>query len=207
MKISLSKKTWIVLLSIVGVMAALAVFCTVMILGVFYRQWDSAPARGVMSALHVSVATVGSDPVSYETYLTHLGSVERFLSGPAGQTAGLGAVPTPEMKKSILEHAVRIAIIEQLAKERDIIVTPVDLDRSFDALIERAGTSTAPGEVKQALRDQFGWDEKDFKIFVIQPAMQEELIAQKMERDTGDKEAFAKEADKRIKSATYSMHF
>lgn len=192
---------------IFGAVILISIVCFIMVLGVRAYQWRSPAPRFVMSALRLPAAKVGKDAVSYETYMQQLGSVERFLRGPAGREKNLPTVISSDMKKSILDHAIRIAAIEQLAIDQDVIVTPVDMARAFDALIDRAGTSTTPGEIKQVMQDEFGWEEKDFKLFVIRPAMLEELLQKKMERDTGNKDAFAEEIQKRMQAAVSYLKF
>ncbi len=143
-------------------------------------------ARQVVTALPVPAARVGSRFVLYRDYLAQLDAAQRFLSGPTARAQGLPTELTPEMRSKVLDQAVRIAAVEELAAQAQIVITPLDVDRAFDELIAHAGTSTTPEEIHQFLQSEFGWDEVHFKKFVVRPALMEEALKQKKSADPQD---------------------
>lgn len=169
--------------------------------GVYARQWDTPFVRRVAALVRLPAARVGSHVITYTEYLTHLDAEKRFLQGPAAQAEGLSGEPTADDRKSVLDRTIRIATVEELAAQNGLVVTPLDVDRTYDELVARAGTSTTPQEIQTFLMDQFGWTEADFKQYVVRPAMLEDGARQAFERraaTTTDATAFDKELEAKL---------
>ncbi|MCC6563973.1 hypothetical protein IT087_03710 [Candidatus Uhrbacteria bacterium] len=149
--------------------------------------------------MNLPVARVGTKTVSYDDYLSHLGSLRTFMSGPAAAAQGLAGTIGPNEERSALERAIRLSAIEEMAESAGLIATPLDVERAYAGLIAQGSASSTPGEIQDLLRDQFGWEEKDFKEFVIRPALMEDALRAKRARETGDEMAFDKELEERLK--------
>ncbi len=149
--------------------------------------------------MRLPAARVGTKAVSYDDYLAHLGSLRTFMSGPAAAAQGLSGPIGPVEQQSVLERAIRLTAIEELAEGANLVATSLDVERGYAGLIAQGGTSTTPGEIQDLLRDQFGWSENDFKNYVIRPALMEDALRAKRARETGDEMAFDKELEERLK--------
>jgi hypothetical protein len=168
--------------------------------GVQQKRWDTPFVRTLAAWLRVPAAKVGKRTVTYVEYLAHEDALRRFLAGPAARAQGLSEQPDAELRQQTLDRAIRIAAVEEFASARDFIVTPLDVDRAYDELIARAGTSTTPEEIRSFLLDQFGWEEEQFKQYVVRPAMIEDGLRQKKYRETNDPEAFTRELAARLRA-------
>ncbi len=173
----------------------------VLLYGIWNQQWDTPFIRSVAATTHVPAAKIGKRTITYTEYLNHLDAAKRFVTGPAGQAQGLPPELTPDIRKAALDRVLRIAAVDEFAAQQDIIVTPLDVNRVYDELIARAGTSTSPGEIESFLMDQFGWSQKDFKEYVIRPAMTEDLLKANKLKEDPDTEAFEKTLQARLARA------
>lgn len=148
--------------------------------------------------MRLPAAKVGTRVVTYDEYLAHLESLRIFLSGPAAAAQGLAQTIGPAEKKSALDRAIRLAAIEEMATQANLVATSLDVERGYAGLVAQAGTSTTPGEIQDLLRDQFGWSEEDFKRYVVRPALMEDALRAKRTRETGEEAAFDRELEERL---------
>lgn len=136
-------------------------------------------ARTYARIFPLPAARVGHTWVLYREYLRHVDAQATFLKGPAAQALGYPAELTNELREQALDRAMRIAAVEGEGASAGLQVTALDVDRSYESLIQREGASSTPEEIRSFLRDQFGWDEADFKTYVVRPAMLEDALRQK----------------------------
>ena len=164
----------------------------------FVTPSDAPYLRRTVRILPIPAARVGSRFVLYREYLAHLDAAERFLSGPAARAQGLPATVTADIRLRVLDQTLRIAAVEELSRAAGLVVTPLDVDRTYEDLVARAGTSTTPEEIRQFLDVQFGWDEASFKRYVVRPALLEDALRQKKARETQDPQAFDRDLETRL---------
>jgi hypothetical protein len=143
-------------------------------------------------------ARVGSKTISYAEYLRHVDAQRVFLSGPTARAQGAPEALGDAERSAALERAIRIAAISDMADKAGLVVTSLDVDRSYLGLIDRAGTSTTPQEIHDFLHDQFGMDEASFKEMVVRPAILEDTLRQKTATETHDDQAFDKALNDRL---------
>ncbi len=185
---------------IIGILLA----CLVIILplcvlsyGVFIQQWDGPAFRKVVEILPVPAARIGSRVVRYSNYLQHLDAERKFMSSEAGKAEGVPRLNDLQIRQDALERSIRIAAIELYAEERGIVVTPLDVDRSFDTVRQSSGTSTTAEEFRKILDDQFGWTEEEFKKHFLYPSLLEDGLVKKKQAENQEADAFAKELEAR----------
>lgn len=139
-------------------------------------------------------AKVGSTSISYGEYLDHTEAASRFIAAQA-PIAGTSAVMSDDDRKAALDRAVRMAAVQEMAGERQVVVTPVDIGRAYDQVILQTGTSTTPDEFRQYLADVYGWTEDDFKHFILGPALLEDEVKNAYVRDGKTEDDFNKDLD------------
>ncbi len=196
---------WAIFIGVFVVMI-LALGTATVVYGIHRYQWEGPGMRMMASVLHVSAAQVGDKKIAYGEYLHHLDAERKYLSGPAAKAQGMPSELTPELRKEALDRAIRIAAVEEFAQKRGVIVTPLDVDRVYDGLIAQAGTSTSPGEIQSFLRDQFGWNEAEFKNYVVRPALMEDVLKQKEFLATKKADAFDNELNERLKQPDIKIY-
>lgn len=167
--------------------------------GIYRGQSESGFARAVASALRLPAAKVGNQTILYSDYIAHVDAQRVYLSGPDAMAQGLSPEITSAERNAALDRSIRSAAVEEMAAERDLVFTQLDVERAYDELVARAGTSTSREEIQNFLRDQFGWTEDTFKRYVIRPALIEDTLRQKRYQETNDPEIFDRELDERLK--------
>lgn len=165
---------------------------------------DTPLIRNVARVTHFPIARVGSRLITYPEFLAQTDAQRTYLKGKEAAALGMSGAPTLEMQQSVYDQLIRVAAIEDLAKKYDFQVTPLDVDRSYDDLINQVGTSTSPGEVQNYLKENFGWSDKEFKEYIIRPALLKTGLAEKRKKDTGKDDAFDTELEARVKAPDVS---
>jgi hypothetical protein len=146
---------------------------------VYVWKSEQPLVRMIASTLRLPAAKVANLTVTYSEYLTHVDAQRAFLKGPMAVDAGAVRDITDSERREALERAIRIEAVEGLATESGLEVTPLDVDRAYDDLVSRAGTSTSAEEIQAFLKAQFGWDEADYKKNLLRPAYLEEIMRSK----------------------------
>ncbi|MBM3204720.1 hypothetical protein FJZ48_01930 [Candidatus Uhrbacteria bacterium] len=193
---SVKRLTW--LTACVVILVILLGGILILLNGMYHHQWDSPFVRRFAGM--VSSAKVGDQKISYAEYLKHVDAQTHYLSGPAARALGYPSTLTKAFREQALERMIRMEMVEQMAKERGVIVTPLDVDRTFSALIARTTSSTSPEEIRGFIFDQFGWTEAEFQRYIIRPGLIEDILSTKRLQETNDPEAFSKEIEARLKS-------
>ncbi len=172
-----------------------------------YRQQSEAPfIMAGATFLHLPVASVGSQRISYADYITQLKAERIFLASPAAQGSNLPTVPGSQQKQDVLDRLIRADAVGQWANEQKISVSTLDVDNAFNQLMQHAGTSTTPGEVDVFLNQSFGWNEQQFKDYVVRPALLEEVLRQHLVPTAKDQAAFDSQLATRLKAPNVKMY-
>ncbi len=184
-----------IILGVLVVLALSLMATTVAAYAVYFRHSESPAVRSISRVLGFPAARVGDVRVPYAEFVTQMEAVRVFVNGPAAASVGIEATVTPEVKAQALERLVRIAAVEKFAAERDIVVTPIDVDRAFESVREGMGASSTQADVESYLGQAFGWGVREFKQYVVRPALLEDLLKKKAFDATKDAEAFEKELE------------
>ncbi len=171
---------------------------------IFVKRTDTPIIRQIARFTHVPVASVGSRWITYFEYLKQTDAQRQYLQGKEAEALGVAGAPTMQMQQSIYDQLIRVAAIEDLAQKNGFEVTPLDVDRSYNELINQAGTSTQPGEVQAYLKENFGWDEAEFKRYIVRPALLKNGMIEKRKKDTGKDDAFETEVNARLQEGDVS---
>ncbi len=203
----IQKHTFVVM-GLAGGVVVLAFFVVFTVWGFWYRQWDGPVAERVAHLVPIPAARVDGSFVPYADYLTHLKAERLFLSGPVARAKGLSIEPMA-IKALALNRAVRTKAAEFMAKKEGIVVTPLDTERVFQELIMRSASTTEAGEVETVLRENFGWNETEFKNYVLRPAMTEDTLNKKYEAQGKAANSFTMELNARVETGdvTRYLHF
>ena len=168
--------------------------------GIFKAHWDTPVVRGIASFTRFPAARVGSHFVLYSDYLNHLDAERRFLKGDNAKAQGLPSIPDVDMQKQTLERVMRISAVEDYAKANNFSVTPADLDSAFLSLVRQGGASSTVAELDAFVRDEFGWDESQFKQNVLRPALLEDGLKTKLAKESPSSTPFGDVLDARLQA-------
>jgi hypothetical protein len=171
---------------------------------ILVKRTDTPAVRQIARFTHFPVARVGSRWITYFEYLSQTDAQRQYLQGKEAKALGMAGAPTLQMQQSIYDQLVRMAAIEDLAQKNGFEVTSLDVNRAYDELINQAGTSTQPGEVQAYLKENFGWDETEFKKYIVRPALLKNGMIEKRKKDTGKDDTFETEVDVRLNEGDVS---
>ncbi|MCE9585966.1 hypothetical protein K8R04_01440 [Candidatus Uhrbacteria bacterium] len=160
-----------------AVVALLAVITAGLLASVYLWKSEHPLVRAFASSF--PAANVDGRKISYGTYLVHVDAQRAFLNGPLAADSGVIRDITDSERQESLERAIRIEAVEGMAEESGVVVTPLDVDRTYEELVSRAGTSTSAEEISSFLSAQFGWDESEYKTYLLRPAFIEEVLRSK----------------------------
>lgn len=139
-------------------------------------------------------AKVGSKIVTYGEYLDHVNAASRFIA-TQGPLNGVSGTMTDDDRKAALDRTIRIAAVKEMADQKKVTVTPLDIDRALDQTIQQAGASTTITEFRDYLAEAYGWTEDDFKTYILGPAILEDAVKQSYVRDGKTEEDFNKDLE------------
>lgn len=188
-----------------SVILAIVIVCGTIVSGAYaVRALYLAPQdrpwiRRVVTRLPIPIARVGSQYVRYEEYLAQRDATRAFLRSPVARGQGLPTEIDVNAERAILNQLVRVAAVQEMAKTANLALRAGEVDRMYQDLLGRAGTSTEPGEVAAYLQSTFGWSEQTFKERVVRPAVLETVVKQEMYK--GDEAAFEKALQDKIGKA------
>ena len=171
---------------------------SIFLYGIFIKQWESPGLRRIVGVIPIPAARVGSRWVSYSDYLEHVDAERKFLSSQASRDQSAPQLTDLQIRRDALERAIHIVAIEDYATQRNVIITPLDVDRVYDTMRQQAGTSTTAEEFRKILSDQFGWSDQEVKRYFIRPALLEESLVNKKKEETGDENGFQTEIRERL---------
>lgn len=163
----------------------------------YWHPQDRPWVRKLVTRVPVPVARVNGQYVRYADYLVQQDATRVFLHSPVTQGQPMPKDLDAAGNRLILDQLVRGAAVRSMAESAHVELTSTDVDKSYDALIARAGTSTDPGEIKTYLRDAFGWDVDEFKKRVVAPATLETAVRQETYKN--DDAAFEKALEEELK--------
>ncbi|HVM90344.1 MAG TPA: hypothetical protein VMU11_00395 [Verrucomicrobiae bacterium] len=185
-----------VLLLIAAAIIIIVVACAGIAASGYVYHVESGPMIPLIGWL--PAARVGSQTVTYAQYLQHVQVQRTFIEGPAARDQGVSTTFDDTQRSAALERAIRIAAIDDMAMKAGIQATPLDVERAYLGLVDRAGTSTTPQEIHDFLHDQFGMDENEFKQLVVRPALLEDTLRQAASIGSSDPNAFDTQLQARL---------
>lgn len=172
-----------------GLLLVIVILVSLVVYRAYYQTSDSGFTRVVAKTFNLPAARVGSVSVSYDDFLLTRDAVWRFLNSDAGKALGGDVPPAKEVDKNILEQLIRQAMVKEIAAERDLSVLDDDVRAVFADVVAAAASSTTP-DVAQYLWENYGWNEEDFRVKVLRPALLEQKVAVTMAQEAeGDQMA------------------
>lgn len=192
------------LVAVVVVLLVLLGGCGYLANALYWHPQDVPWIRALVIRVPVPIAQVEWQYVRYADYLAQQDATRVFLHSPVTQGQNIPKDLDTAGNKTILDQLVRAAAVRSMAQAAKIKLTSDDVDKSYDALIARAGTSTDPGEITAYLHDAFGWNVDTFKQKVVAPATLETAVRQEVYKN--DDAAFEKALEEKLKKTVKYIH-
>ncbi len=147
---------------------------------VYFKRSDAGYARvlgGWMPA-----ARIGNSFVSYSSFLASRDTMKNYLQSPLAKKQNMDPTLTPDLEKASLQRLMSEKVIQELAKQKKVIVPDADIRGSFAEMIAMS-SSTIPN-VAEYLKQTFNWNEDQYRENIVKPAILEERVLATMASDT-----------------------
>lgn len=172
---------------------AAAIFSTV-----FIAHSDQALVRRVCGILPVPAARLGQKTILYRDFLASRDTLRLFLKSEAAREQSVNVIFDAQAEKSLLEKMLQDAALEELAEQKNIVVTNEELRSFFSDVVSAAASTTS--DIGLYLLKNFGWSEEDFRQKVLRPAILEQhLTAELAKEQPDDPDALALYLSSRLK--------
>ncbi len=154
----------VVMVSTLLVILAVVVFFSYAIISLYKLQKTTTFMYRVTQIVPFPIARTGSRFVSYENYLfelrhyIHFYETQQKLSFEGKDKAQLDA-----FKQRAIDKVVDQAYIKQLADEKNITVTEVEIDKEITVVRNQNRLGSDNAVFEDVLRDYWGWSVKDFR--------------------------------------------
>lgn len=170
---------------IVGATAAVFAY------GITRKQWDGGATRTFARMISFPAGKVAGQKAAYTDYLAQIDAQKIYLQTEDARTRQLPTEVNLVTREAAYGQIMQIAALDALAKEYQVTVTPLDIDKAFDDFVAQSGTSTQAGEIDNFLRESFGWGRDEFKRFFIRPGVLSQALRLKMPGTTDQEKADA----------------
>ena len=148
-----------------------------MIRGIYTKQSESPTARFVAKVFALPAANVNGRSVKYDRFLQTRDAVRKFINSDAGKDVGATMPPEKELNENILEQLIRQRLVENIAGQKNISITDEEVNEVFSEVAAQAASSTQ-STISEYLQDNYGWNEENFREYVLRPALLEQKVSQ-----------------------------
>ncbi|MFA6553589.1 MAG: peptidylprolyl isomerase [Patescibacteria group bacterium] len=154
--------------AVLGLVAVIVIGIAVVAVGIYRFNWHDQFSKSIATTLHLPVALIGMEPVSYSMYQTDLATLNFFYDAQAkSDTTGASAKPTDTyLEKSVISRLIREKFVADAAATNKLTVNQTEIDSEFEAIVQQAGSVD---EVTKALDQLYNWDAATFKRKVLEP--------------------------------------
>lgn len=159
--------------------------------GITRKQWDGPVTRAFATLVAFPAGKVASQKATYTDYLAQVDAQAVYLQTPDARQRQLPTAVNQQTREAAYTQIIQIAALDQLARENQVSIPQIDIDKAFDDFTAQAGTSTQPGEIDNFLKESFGWNREQFKQFFIRPGVVSQALRAKMPGATEEEKATA----------------
>ena len=184
----------LVTISIAIIAATVIAFFSYCIFALYKTKSDSGFLYQVTKVVPFPLARIGSDFVSYESYLFEVNHYTHYYKTQQNLdfNSDAGKQQLKDFKKRAMDKVVNDAYVKQVAKEKGISVSDQEVDQSIGLIRSQNRIGSSDKEFENVLREFWNWSINDFKRSLKQQILTEKVIA---ELDTEAKN----KADKALK--------
>ena len=143
---------------------------------------------GVNKVLHLSVAEINGENISYNDYVEDLKTLNKFYTNPP---EGVTVPTDQEISDQVLSRLLANKLIDKIAKEYDIKVTDEEVTNFKDSLVAQFANED---EARKELKDRYGWSLEKYLERVGKPILKEQKLQQAFtDKEVGADDEFATE--------------
>jgi len=158
--------------------SAIVIFILVFVVGFLRFSWQKPALLWVASTLHLPVAVVGDQLLSYADYQKDVPNIVSYLQRNEPPDAASQRTLSMDVytRKIILNKVIGESILSTIAKENNVSVADADVQKTYDGYVQQSGNAA---DVEQYVKTLYGWSIEQFKVKLIKPQVTQEKLAEK----------------------------
>ena len=144
-----------------------------------YRQQSIGDfAYRISQIIPFPAAKVDGDYMRFEEYLFELRHNVYFLTNQENVdfTTEEGRARLEVLKRQAMDRAINKVIIRKLAKERDLLVQPQEIEEQIDLIRSQGGVGEDSQTLEDTLKDFYGWRLNDLKRVIKDQILKQKLV-------------------------------
>lgn len=170
-------------------LACLVVLFAASLIATYVLPRSSAFVKGFVDRSPYPIVVIGhSKVITFKTLAENMKSIKQFYESQDFSKVGMridfstdeGKQRFKVREKEVVNKMIEDEAIIQLAKQRDIVITPQAAREGLRRKLEEYGTSD---EVQKNLNHLYGWTLGDFESKVVLPSLYEEKLRTSFEKE------------------------
>ncbi|HET7672888.1 MAG TPA: peptidylprolyl isomerase [Candidatus Saccharimonadales bacterium] len=159
--------------------AAVIGFFSYCALALYKAKSDSGFLYQVTKVVPFPIARIGSDFVSYESYLFEVNHYEHYYKTQQNVdfNSDSGKRQLAEFKKRALEKVINDAYVKEIAREKGINVSSKEVDERIDMIRSQNRIGSSDKEFRDVLREFWDWSVNDFRRSLKQQILNEKVVS------------------------------
>ncbi len=160
------------------VVGAIVVVILVFVVGFLRFSWQKPSLLWIASTLHLPVAIVGNQWLSYTDYQQDVPNITSYLERNEPPDAASQRTLSMDVytRKIILNKVIGESLLSIIAKEQGVTFTAADVQTTYDGYVQQSGNAA---DVEQYIQTLYGWTVDQFKQKLIQPQVIQQKLAEK----------------------------
>jgi len=163
-----------------SILSTAVLLILVLSVGVYTFGWRQPVVKQISSYLYFPAGFYGYQPISLKAYWADIDTLTYFYQHQVEQGAYKEMPPTEEIQKIVWDRLLNMVIIQQLAKDYQVSVSPSDISSEIDQIVREAGSRE---KLAENLYEFYHWDIETFSAKVIGPFILEQRVWEKINAD------------------------
>lgn len=154
-------------------------FFTYSVLALYKFKSESTFIYQVTKIIPFPLARVGSDFVSYESYLFEINWYKHYYKTQQDIdfNSESGKVQLDDYRKRVSQKVINDGYVKKLAEEGDISVTNKEIDQEVEIYKSQNRLGANDDQLKTVLSDYYGWSIDDFRSTLRQKLLTQKVVA------------------------------
>jgi hypothetical protein len=148
------------------------------VLGIHVFKSTNIVFRGLSKVIPYPAMVVDWDFVGYGEYADNVVTMRKYLSNEDQAT-----ISEDGIRARVLERLIANAVLEDMARERDIKVFDYEVEKEFQQAIEGLDVET---EIEKDIERLFGWSIEEYQENVVRPFVLQTKLTQAIYDDQED---------------------
>lgn len=169
----------LVVISLTIFFLAVVGFFTYSALALYKFKTESAFIYQITKIIPFPLARVGSDFVSYESYLFEINWYKHYYENQQNVDfdSESGKVQLDDYRKRASQKVINDGYVKKLAEEKNISVTNEEIDEEVEIYKSQNRLGANDEQLKTVLSDYYGWSIDDFRSTLKQKLLTQKVVA------------------------------